>query len=266
MVFTLLYWLVFSISPDAFNFSLRYSSNPLSAFLGNFYTNDNPVHYTDWNHDNSISRFEKLTASVQVKFDAAAKLKVDAARAEREYNLHVKAQMAKTEDAIREYEKTNMGPIQKRVDELKVLVADQGISPTAKVSYLQEEILLNEKMLKYINHTIYGRLSFADAQDLAKERELDDQRNRANDVAYRADSEFRDERVKLTNAYAETRREFVENIGFWDFVYFSACVSTTTTFGDITANERWLRLIVIAQIFSGIVILSLALSRLKIER
>lgn len=62
------------------------------------------------------------------------------------------------------------------------------------------------------------------------------------------------------------REHAISQIGFGDFLYFSACVSTTTTFGDVTANKAWLRLLVVLQIVLGIIILARTLETIAASR
>ena len=53
----------------------------------------------------------------------------------------------------------------------------------------------------------------------------------------------------------------MESVGFWDFLYYSICVSTTVSFGDIAPNDFWSRFLAIAEILSCMVLLGILLDR-----
>lgn len=48
----------------------------------------------------------------------------------------------------------------------------------------------------------------------------------------------------------------LESVTFWDFVYYSICVSTTTSFGDIAPNNAWTRRMTIAELLICIILVA----------
>lgn len=63
--------------------------------------------------------------------------------------------------------------------------------------------------------------------------------------------------VKIRN-YAQDllNKRQEEDLNYWDFLYYSIGISTTTTFGDLVANSRWIRAIVCIQLLLSILILA----------
>lgn len=100
----------------------------------------------------------------------------------------------------------------------------------------------------------YGQFGSAELRERIREEDLKLQTLLEKYAS--AEDEFRKQRHEVYDAFILARADIMRSIGLVDFLYFSACVSTTTTFGDITANNRWVRLLVISQILIGIMILA----------
>ncbi|MDR9740590.1 ion channel [Proteus terrae] len=65
------------------------------------------------------------------------------------------------------------------------------------------------------------------------------------------------EMVKIKNNVQDLLNKFQkEDLNFWDFLYYSIGISTTTTFGDLVANSRWVRAIVCLQLLLSILVLA----------
>ncbi|HHT0525037.1 TPA: ion channel [Klebsiella michiganensis] len=47
-----------------------------------------------------------------------------------------------------------------------------------------------------------------------------------------------------------------EDLNFWDFFFYSIGISTTTTFGDLVANSRLIRMLVCIQLLLSILVLA----------
>lgn len=62
--------------------------------------------------------------------------------------------------------------------------------------------------------------------------------------------------VNLTNLFHENRRE---SISFWDFLYYSVCVSTSVSFGDIAPNDNCTRFIALIELLSCIILVGVIL-------
>ena len=53
----------------------------------------------------------------------------------------------------------------------------------------------------------------------------------------------------------------MKTVGFWDFMYYSVCVSTTVSFGDIAPNNGWSRFLAIAELLFCMILLGIILDR-----
>ena len=51
----------------------------------------------------------------------------------------------------------------------------------------------------------------------------------------------------------------MESVGFLDFLYYSICVSTTVSFGDIAPNNGWTRFLAIAELLLCVLLLAVLL-------
>lgn len=71
------------------------------------------------------------------------------------------------------------------------------------------------------------------------------------------------ERSELVRAFREDVNHFHLNrsssVSFLDFLYYSICVSTTVSFGDIVPNNGWTRFLAIAELLACVVLVSLIL-------
>lgn len=72
------------------------------------------------------------------------------------------------------------------------------------------------------------------------------------------------ERYELVRSIRKSISTFQNNrrssVGFLDFVYYSFCVSTTVSFGDIAPNNGWTRFIAILELLSCIVLVHFILT------
>ena len=64
---------------------------------------------------------------------------------------------------------------------------------------------------------------------------------------------------KSVSSFHDNRRS---SVGFLDFLYYSFCVSTTVSFGDIAPNNGWTRFIAILELLSCIVLVHFVLTGL----
>lgn len=79
-------------------------------------------------------------------------------------------------------------------------------------------------------------------------------------------SSLEQEQRELARSLRESFAQFHGNrrssVGFWDFLYYSICVSTTVSFGDIAPNNGLTRFIAILELLSCIVLVSFILNGL----
>lgn len=255
-VFAMIYWLVFFIRPDAFNFASGYNANPITSFIEEFYTSDETEGLLGRDPQGVIADFQlkgaELHSARNVYFAA-----LDAEREKEEAFFAAGDASAKAIEAnIRLYEAEKVEPLQEEIAALKAEADSLPYGFSEKPVILTKVIALNEQLLSELNYLIGNRIDFADETlSLAREDAYEAYQS-ARETAEEAGSAYRELRGAVHNEFYTTRQAMLDQVGFADFLYFSACFSTTTTFGDITANQAWLRTVVVAQILAGILILS----------
>lgn len=255
-IFGLIYWAVFFMRPDAFNFSSGFNTKPLSGFLDEFYETDDPSALYALDYQARVNKFNNAALELEGRYQESLLL-------EREKN----AKQAAFDELYREldeervkevdlYHKANILPLESESDEIEQKLATGNYSPQQRIAMRTLNLAISRELVKQHSYIIsnYGGFGSADLRDRVQ---AEDQKLQALREKYlKAEEVFREQRREVYDAFSETRADILNSIGLVDFLYFSACVSTTTTFGDITANNRWVRLLVILQILTGIMIMA----------
>jgi hypothetical protein len=60
--------------------------------------------------------------------------------------------------------------------------------------------------------------------------------------------------------FHQNRRDVV---GFWDFLYYSICVSTTVCFGDIAPNDGWTRFTALLELLSCLILVGVIIDKIN---
>lgn len=68
---------------------------------------------------------------------------------------------------------------------------------------------------------------------------------------------------RIRDKVSSFHRNRVESVSFLDFIYYSICVSTTVSFGDIAPNDGWSRFIAIVELLSCLFLVGVILDGLK---
>jgi hypothetical protein len=256
VVFALIYWGIFFARPDAFNFASGYNNNPLTTFVERFYVPDDDEEYFLDDAQDLTEGFRQRAAEV----DAArrAYLAVEAAeeRAEEEYQAALDIFQASMDAEIEAYEVENVVPIENELISLEERIEALPFGSSEAPVLIGQKIELNEELLGHLTYIIENRIVFATDEAEEAFEAVRQARENARSATSEAGGTYRQLRGDLFDHFSATRNQMLYQIGFVDFLYFSACISTTTTFGDITANLPWVRLVVVLQIFAGIIILA----------
>lgn len=69
--------------------------------------------------------------------------------------------------------------------------------------------------------------------------------------------------IKIQDFKNSFHKNRVDNISYWDFVYYSICVSTTVSFGDIAPNNGWARFVSILELLICIALIGYIISLFK---
>lgn len=74
------------------------------------------------------------------------------------------------------------------------------------------------------------------------------------------------QRKKLKKLYLQRKKERLEIIDYFDFLYFSLGIATNTTFGDISANNKLVKILISLQLLVCIILLAKFLNSIFINR
>tara|TARA_R110002096_G_scaffold248895_1_gene441274 strand:+ start:129 stop:791 length:663 start_codon:yes stop_codon:yes gene_type:complete len=167
----------------------------------------------------------------------------------------------RTEEAIAHYKQLNIVPLEEERRQLSAEIESSEYGSIEKVMLAERAEAISRAILHHYTVIVDQRASFLPTDLKAPEEEEEQYAllQAAQSATYEAEANYLRLRGETAATFVDTRKELLERIGFVDFLYFSACVSTTTTFGDITANNAFVRLLVVVQILSGIVIVSMLL-------
>lgn len=263
VVFALFYWGIFFARPDAFNFASGYNNNPLTTFVERFYVADDGEEYFLDDAQELTEGFRQRAAEV----DTARRryLAVEAAeeRAEEDYQAALDVFQESIEAEVDAYEAKHVVPIENQLAALEERIEALPFGSQAAPVLIGQTIELNEELLGHLTYIIENRIVFATEEAERAFEVIKQAREDARNATSEAGGSYRQLRGDLFDHFSATRNQMLYQIGFWDFLYFSACISTTTTFGDITANLPWVRILVVLQIFAGIIIVAGFLNGLR---
>lgn len=256
VVFALFYWGIFFLRPDAFNFASGYNSNPLTTFVERFYIpNDDEEYFVDDAQD--LTEAFRLRAA---EVDAARRLHLRAEAAEEAeeeaYQAALDVFQASIETHIDAYGSEHVVPLESQLVEIQARIDAPPYGSPEAPALIEQIIEINEELLGHLTYIIENRGVFAKEGDQAIFDAAIAARDNARNATSEAGAFYRELRGELFDHFSATRNQMIYQIVFVDFLYFSACISTTTTFGDVTANLPWVRLLVVLQIFAGIIILA----------
>lgn len=105
---------------------------------------------------------------------------------------------------------------------------------------------------KFISKDLYDQIDTVNKHNLRFMSET-------NDLCLRKLSLTHDIR-DMVNSFHQNR---LESVGFLDFIYYSICVSTTVSFGDIAPNNCWTRFLAIVELLMCMLLLGMLLERIS---
>lgn len=256
VVFALIYWGIFFARPDAFNFASGYNNNPLTTFVERFCVpNDDEEYFLDDAQDLTEGFRQR---AMEVDLARRNYLAVEAAeeRAEEEYQAAIDGFQASMNAAIEVYEAENVAPLKVELAEIQERIDALPFGSSQAPILIRQTMKLNEELLGHLTYIVENRIVFATEEAEQAFEAVRQAREEARNATSEAGGAYRQLRDDLFDHFSATRNQMLHQIGFLDFLYFSACISTTTTFGDITANLAWVRILVVLQILSGIIIVA----------
>lgn len=261
-IFAVIYWGIFAASPDSFRFGSGYNVTPLSEFWADFYETDDLENIQRQDFGDGLSEFQEKASEL----NGAYKVWQDILSLHEELEAHYEQVLTDIDDAneaaAAKYDEENVTPLRQRLERDERLLESLAPSEPDYLLVINRMARVRDELLQHYDFLISDREGFVPASLIAEEHRLFKEIRRHAENLTKAEGDFRQFRGELADAYSEAHAHAIAQIGFADFLYFSACVSTTTTFGDVTANKAWLRLLVVLQIVAGIVMLARMLEAL----
>lgn len=255
-LFALFYWLCFLVAPDSFRFGDDYGVTPISEFITDFYESDDLSGIAVGDVSSDLSRFQTQAGILEQAYKSWQHKENVVSTLEAKYDEIVEKIGTAIEVANDKYEKTNIIPLREQIALNESVIKGLPIGDPKVVDLRRDQVRLHDEVLQHYQAMVKNRSGFASTDLVEEESEMMEKISKARSEAFADARAYRELRATLSDSFSAARSAIIEKIGFADFIYLSACISTTTTFGDITANKKWLRLIVVLQIVIGIFILA----------
>jgi len=123
-----------------------------------------------------------------------------------------------------------------------------------RLNVIEYKIAFNKyKILQYISKN-YS--SFSDNNLSIQIKNLNKQETKIRDKIYKFENQIGDIRGKINRNLIAWKNSLSMKLDIIDFIYYSIGISTTTTFGDIIANSKIVRLFVSIQLLISIIIVT----------
>lgn len=283
--FSLIYWGYWNVRPDSFILNKEFNLTPYDQLLSRLWQpNQNAMWGKSPGSKAGIAAdLEELMKSVnELDMEATSVLKQLQTLQEQQktlegrqsavYQQHDTKLWANVEKYKADTTRKEEEAAQRAREEVSRLESIAGSSPSSSISL----VIANAKVkLAYANYALAVRRAEAADYVIHNLRALEDSATTAElDTLRSSLSETSKEQLDLTFRLGTIRERAFAKLRDWysirtsrldwiDFLYFSAGVSTTTTFGDIVPNSRAVRVIVIAQLVASVLIVGYFVSLLS---
>ncbi|HDM8093329.1 TPA: two pore domain potassium channel family protein [Yersinia enterocolitica] len=266
--FAAVYYFTWSVYPDSFIKNNALNSTPIHNAINLAFSYNGEGHE---DYDNiSNEDFSKETSKAKNEFDRIIRqnIELESVLSQQESKLKLinanlsKAWARNTQAYVDEASLKNHRELNIKEDELKAILSQRN-----KIQESQFDIILADKNIEISEVNLRIATSKRDALEyvLSHVGDFNDPRivfelNATNkiidDTRYkliRNDKEI----IKIKNnvQYLLGKRQ-KEDLNFLDFAFYSIGISTTTTFGDLVANSRLIRMLVCIQLLLSILVLA----------
>lgn len=164
--------------------------------------------------------------------------------------------------ALQKYEQAldSLSQVMARMDSSE-FVENGMLLKKANLEY--EYAVENKKVLDHISENLWGSFSSQTHELLADcSSEIEN--------CSRSISSLEFERKNLVRSIRDEVNRFHLNrstsVTFLDFLYYSICVSTTVSFGDIAPNNGWTRLLAVVELLSCLVLVSFVVNGITMRK
>lgn len=271
LAFSLFYWGWWKVHPDSFIQNQELNLNPSQVLNG--IINEKPDLESTGVVITSLSTLQQQVNELQVRFISTtteeSQLSSELSKIEKAQNVTgdelMKSWNMNVDKYVSQSVLDNVKELQKIKNELEIheMNSANSIEMIEKNHQLRIKILNierdNSKIISSsINYALEHAGNFHDPKILSifkeNEKKESDIRNRLIKNS--------DELVNIRMEAFKLKEEKSSNLSIPDFIFYSVGIATTTTFGDIVANSKFIRLLACFQLLSCIYILSITIGRL----
>lgn len=268
LAFAVAYYLAWLVNPDSFIKNNALNSTPVHNAINLAFLLNDVVHEEPENISNE--EFSEKTLKAKKEFDRIRRQNIDLEKSlsQQESNLKVmhenlstawaentQVYMEKTSLKYREaliikkHERENILSQKNKINknQFNIMLADKNV----EISEVKLSIATTERdALEYVlSHAgDFNKPNLVSEINIANEK-IDNKRSKLI---------INNERmVKIRNNVQDLlNKRQKEDLNLWDFTFYSIGISTTTTFGDLVANSRLIRMLVCIQLLLSILVLA----------
>lgn len=171
------------------------------------------------------------------------------------------------EQAIQAFSDSMLNEIQQQIDSLKRYMMGKDSTDLIlqgkfvelarlKSDYAKQNVKVVEFVMKHFGSFIPDSLS----------KELDSLDKTGLNLANKIqnlEAKRRDVSSIIKTSVNKFHKNRCESVSFWDFVYYSICVSTTVSFGDIAPNNGWTRLVAILELLACLMLVGVIIDKIN---
>ena len=167
---------------------------------------------------------------------------------------------------IEHYKDSMLREQKQRLDSInKIITANDSLQMIRTGKYVERaycELDYANKMQKVCSDVLknYGRFLPVDMYNQIGDHNVEVIRLETEADALRIEERFLTRGIRdLVKSFHNNR---MESVGFWDFLYYSICVSTSVSFGDIAPNDGLTRFLAVLEILLCVLLLGVFLNKL----
>ena len=273
LIFSLIYHAAWRYSPDSFIVSPHLNSQPILE-LNDFLWRNNGYEIDPANGIN-LSELKAKYDSYYSQMDAI-EIELDAITEKQKQIQAQRADLSADMESdivanIENYERAKLGLLNEKEQELEreVNELEKKLPPQAK-THADVELIrsLGDKRIELAEHRVErAKVEYQVAQYVvdsfssfvsddfqAKQSDLMEKEALARDTNMQLERKMRAVRSQASEQIGTDAQRLLDQVGFVDFFYYSVGISTTTTFGDVTANSKAVRGIVSLQLLLCIIV------------
>ncbi|ENC7788563.1 MULTISPECIES: ion channel [Enterobacterales] len=268
LFFAAVYYFTWLVYPDSFIKNNSLNSTPIHNAINLAFSYNGEIHE---DYDNiSNEDFSKETLKAKKEFDIiiSQNIKLESILSQQESKLKLinvnlsKAWARNTQAYVDETSLKHHKELNAKESELKAILSQKN-----KIQESQFNIILADKNIEISEVKLRIATSELDALEYVlshvgdfNDPKLVSELSAANKIIDDTRSKLiinNKEMIKIRNNVQDllSKRQ-KEDLNLWDFAFYSIGISTTTTFGDLVANSRLIRMLVCIQLLLSILVLA----------